>query len=223
MTFEDQRHARWRRALLESADGALPTSNCPRPERLWAASRGELSPEQVHSLLDHVAECALCSRALGLARQLGAQLEENLPIETGAASEARRSTWYLPAAAALAATLAIIAGVRWYQPRVPGGSEFREPAAYQPMSLIDEAEPLSRDHCLLRWSAGPEGTRYSVEVADEDFRVVAAARDLETEEFLVPAGALEGLPSGARLFWRVEAHMIIGTREKSVTYTHRLE
>ncbi|MFP5286809.1 MAG: zf-HC2 domain-containing protein, partial [Thermoanaerobaculia bacterium] len=42
-----------------------PTSqdcaSCPEPDRIWEAVRGELPPEEVRDIVDHVAVCASCA------------------------------------------------------------------------------------------------------------------------------------------------------------------
>lgn len=222
MRVDPQTIDQWRRALMEAADGAAPDKSCPTPERLWAASRGELPATELNGLLDHATECALCTRALALARQLGAQVENEVPSESGAAPVAGLRRWYLPTAATLAATLLVVAGVRWYQPETSPGAEFRELAGYRPASLIDDQDLLLREECLLRWSPGPQGTRYAVQVATQDLQIVAQAHALEEAEFRVAATALKGLPAETKLLWRVEARLPDGTRASSQTFVHEL-
>jgi hypothetical protein len=72
-------------------------------------------------------------------------------------------------------------------------------------SRIPDA-PLPRDHAVLQWTAVP-GATYSLSVTDEQGRALHNARNLRQAEFEVPAAAFAGLPTGARIVWRVGANL----------------
>jgi hypothetical protein len=76
---------------------------------------------------------------------------------------------------------------------------------------------------VLRWTAGPPGTRYSVRVTRPDLRIVSQADALDREEHVVPAEALEGLPAGTVLYWRVEVHLPDGSHTTSDMFSARVE
>ena len=89
-------------------------------------------------------------------------------------------------------------------------------------SLIPETEPLDRRAATLRWTAGPEGTRYRVTVSTEDFRVLATRDALTVNELTLDPDALSSLRSGDKVLWRVEAIEPAGRRRSSPTFVHRL-
>jgi hypothetical protein len=69
----------------------------------------------------------------------------------------------------------------------------------------------------LRWQA-PEGARFDVRVTTEDLRVLDTASGLTIPEHTVPAEMLEGLDSGAKVFWQVEATLPDGSTIQSGTF-----
>jgi hypothetical protein len=203
-----------RRAWAKAAERAAPRPDCPSPERIFDAVRGELGPAGASSLLEHVAGCASCAEDWRLAREVS----EALPAAEPALA---RRPWLggwaaLPAAAAvlLAAAAALL---------VPRVAPYREAAPLAIHSLLDEARPLQRSACLLRWSAGPAGTRYDVLVGTPDLTPLLSERGLPVSELRVPERALARLPAGARLLWRVEALLPDGARVASPTFVSRIE
>ena len=73
---------------------------------------------------------------------------------------------------------------------------YRQPGSEAIRSLLPENEPVSRADLRLRWSPGPEGTRYDVRVTTESLETVASARSLVEASFVVPESALSSLPAG---------------------------
>jgi hypothetical protein len=102
-------------------------------------------------------------------------------------------------------------------------TSYRDAAPGVIQSRIAEDSPLPRSACVLRWSAGPPGSRYSIHVTTPELETLARARGLETAEFPVPETALEALPQGARILWQVEAAYPDGTRVTSPTFVSRIE
>ena len=108
-------------------------------------------------------------------------------------------------------------------PTVPPAPTFRDDGKLSIATLVPEDVPLSRDAATLRWSAGPEGSLYDVEVADENLDVLHVRRDLTVNELTLPAASLDGLLTGAQVLWRVEIVLPDGRRVTSPTFIHRLE
>ena len=73
------------------------------------------------------------------------------------------------------------------------------------------------------WSAGPPGTRYSLWVATLELRELYAKPRLEVPEQVVPSSALEAVPAGAEIFWRVEAQLPDGSLLASPAFRTRVE
>jgi hypothetical protein len=126
---------------------------------------------------------------------------------------------------AAAAALVVVVGLMLRQGPIRDDQppQYRTGEEIAIQSLLPEEAPLPRSACLLRWSAGPEGSRYNVEVATADLEVIARARGLEREEFAVPANRLADLPPGAELLWRVEATLPDGRTITTPTFIARLE
>lgn len=216
---------KWRAALCFLADSWPPSSDCVDAEQFWAAAHGDPKPAQLRRLLDHASLCPSCSEAWRLARQLISQLEEaGEKFQQPRSFVFPRARVYWTAFAVAAAMVAIIAGVRFYQPQtMQPGAEFRDPSQQTILSLVDEQVLLSRTDCLLRWSPGPEGTLYSIQVATEDLTVIAQARSLERPEYVVAKTALEDLPAEATIIWQVKAQFLDGSSLRSKSFVNRIE
>ncbi|MFP2933952.1 hypothetical protein ACLESO_54285, partial [Pyxidicoccus sp. 3LG] len=91
------------------------------------------------------------------------------------------------------------------------------------VSQVPESAPLPRERCILRWSGGPEGTRWSLQLSSEDLSLVHRADSLTRGEYQVPAEVLAKLPAGTKLLWQVEARLPDGQIRRSATFVNRLE
>jgi hypothetical protein len=76
---------------------------------------------------------------------------------------------------------------------------------------------------VLRWTPGPEGTTYNLQVATERLEKISEARGLTAAEYLVPEAALRMVPAGARVLWRVETVLPDGSRAGSRTFRTRVQ
>ncbi len=202
-----------RREFASLGARAAPSADCPDPERIFIAVRGELDAAGVRALMDHTAGCGSCAEDWRLAREL----MESVPAAAPARGARRPVGWLaLPAAAAVVAALsAILLG--------PSHPRYRDGEVVLIRSLLDESRPLPRRSLVLRWTPGPKGSRYDVLVATSALAPLFSARSLEFAELVVPERNLAGLPSGARLLWRVEAMLPEGGRAASATFVARLE
>jgi hypothetical protein len=215
-----------RAAIRQDADRTRITDRCPPSETLWSAARGDLPPDALAPLLDHVSTCAACSEAWQLAvevtRDLGKEVESDAPP----LAPARRRWLRWSALAAAAAVLAIAAVVLpRYLARPPesSGEVYRTEATPAIRPLLSEGQPAAKDHLLLRWTPAGEGARYAVEIATEDLSVVDRGENLTTNEYLVPERALDRLPSGTRLVWQVQATMPNGRTTRSAAFIISLQ
>jgi hypothetical protein len=210
---------RLRRAFA-SLEGRAPGAGCPEPERLWSAARGELPADVVRPLVLHLVECSACAEAWRLAREVEPRPAQR-PVVVARPAPARPS-WTFWGTLAAGITVALAASVVLNrQPERTSG--FREGTRSDIRSLVPESVALARDRCVLRWSPGPEGTTYNVQVATERLEKISEARGSKSATYQVPAQALGSLPSGAKLLWRVEAVAPDGTRATSATFVSRLE
>jgi hypothetical protein len=211
----DLDRARFRRAWTSLAETAAPRSDCPDPDRLWSACRGERSPEETRALVDHTAVCPTCAESWRLARELSAVAPAPLRDVPVAAGRSRRAWWGGLGGLAAATAAVVLAAVSL---RGPGEVVYRDRPALTIRSLTREGRPVPRGLCVLRWTRGPAGTRYDVQVATEDLVAIARGRGLEVAWFQVPESALGALPAGSRLLWRVDATLPDGRRVASPTF-----
>jgi hypothetical protein len=214
---------RLRAAWRSAAEGARPRDDCPSAERLWAALRKELPAETRREVIEHLAGCPACSEAWRLAVEM---LPE--PVPEASAARSWLPDWVMaPRLVPLAAAAALVAaaGVGLLLTRGPGTREepgYREDRTPRIVSRVAEDEPLSRSDFRLRWSPGPEGTRYDVRLTTESLEPVAAASGLADPEWLVPESALAPVAPGARLLWQVELRLPGGGRRQSETFVAAL-
>lgn len=217
--FEPAEIERLRRSFASLTKEALPEDGCPAPERIWEAARGKLAPSLTRDLVDHTAACPACAEAWRLAAGAIDETGEER-IERARQTGPR---WSLIAAAAAALIVAVTLVTQLRRPSVQEDTAYRAPEEMAVRSLMQESEPLSRERCVLRWSKGPPGASYSIEVATEDLTILSTARGLRESEYQVPAPALERLPQRTKVLWRVEALLPDGSRIASATFVSMLE
>ena len=208
---------RLRELFLESLGEPTHDVGCPDAGRIWAAARGELPVAEAHPIVDHALGCASCGTALRLAREI--QAEAVLPI---APRKAWRAAHWAAVAAGIVVALLIPVGVYEWRAPGPAPAVYREPGS-EITPLVAEGATLPRGAFVLRWSPGPENTRYSIRVLRSDLSVVAQADGLESAEYSVSADALGEVAAGTVLYWRVEEHLPDGTHVASSTFSVRLE
>lgn len=218
MSPQDERHdgdERLRAAFQARRTQATPHESCPAAAELWSAVRGEGTLESRRALIDHTSACGACAEAWRLAMDVSRDL-----------ASARRP-WqrsFAPLAAAAALVLALGGGVWLYWvPRHVEAPVFRGGEGPIIRSLVPEDEALPRRDFRLRWSSGPDGSRYDVRVTTESLQVLAGGQRLAEPSFLVPENALAPLPKDSRILWRVEVALPDGERVASPTFVTRLE
>lgn len=191
---------------------ASPSAACPDAERIWRAVALESSAGERRSVIEHVAACALCAETWRLAAGFG---ERTAPQAT----TVRRRPVGLPQLALAAASIVAAVGLGWLAlHRWPGQETALRAPEPAIRSLLEDGAALPRDRFLLRWTAGPRGTIYDVEVATTDLKLLARGLALATPEYLVPQDALRDLVPGTSIAWRVEATYPDGRAVASVTH-----
>lgn len=213
---------RLREVFGGSPDSGSPTSECPGHEAIWKAAQGELEPDAAAAVVDHVAACAACAESWRMARAIA--------DEAGVERTAKVLPFHRrPVVRVLGAVAAfLLIGVFVVPPLLDRGTtspgdEFRVPETVELKSLIDESVALPRSESLLRWTGGPEGSLYTVEIADENLEILHRSAPIEASEYLVPADALAGLSPGAMTYWRIEAVLPDSTRVDSATFLLRVQ
>jgi hypothetical protein len=227
MNQDDPQLARLR-AAFAAPGPALETLSCPTPEELWSAVRGELAPQRMREVLDHVALCSACAEDWRLAAELNRQQAGEIAAVPGRVLDRRfgrfSQQWRpLAAAAALAAGLLIAVGV-WRTEVAPQTPIYREASHQTVRSLLPGGQALPRQEAVLRWSPVAGVASYDVRVSTEDvLQTVATAKGTTATELRIPASALANLPPGTKLLWQVEAIRTDGTHETSPTFTTQLQ
>jgi hypothetical protein len=204
------------RAATES-----PVSELPEEvrDRIWLAVSGELPPEARQELVDRLSHDAAAAEAWRIASDLWLGMH----AAQGQASAPRPAVrWNRPFLAAAAALLVMtVFGVTTLLNR-PGGDEFRAPRDYVVESRIAAEAALPRDAFRLRWTPGPDGSRYQVRVMSENLQLLAAAADLTVPELVVAPAALAALPAGAIVLWQIDVSLPSGERITSPTFVNRI-
>jgi len=214
-----------RSAWLALTDSTSAAQDCPDPERIWEALRGGLTPEQVRDIVRHTASCPACAEAWRLAHDMGAmQARQTSTDSRQAQADPQRQAFFwrlrpLAMAAGLAGLLFLAGAAVLLWPKQPAQDPiFRTTGQDSIRALISEKKPLPRSDCRLKWTPGPDGSRYTVRVTTEDFVQVDFAEGLEQAEYRVPPGSLAGLEPGTRLMWQVQIFFAEGGQEFSKTF-----
>ena len=224
MIQDNQELARWRSAFAAPAEAAPAPDDCPAPETVWAAVRGELPPHELREVLDHTARCEACAEDWRLAVEVDRQGAAKSETAPGKVIVGRFGQWRPAfAAAALAAGLLVAVGV-YREAIVPTQTPiYREGEGTQVRSLLPAGQALPRQGAVLRWTPLAGATSYDVSVSTEDLRQVASTQGQTATEYRLPAASLTGLPAGAKLLWQVDAVFPDGHRVTSPTFTTLLQ
>ena len=218
----------WDEARLREAFRALSESDAVGEGdvdtvKVWQAVAGELGPEERREVIERVALEPGYAEAWRLATELfeasgGARQNHPSPM---AGSPARRvSPLRSPYSWAAAAVILVgFLGVIVSRGLAPPEPVYRG-AVINPLQGTDERLP--RDDFRLRWEA-PEGARFDIRVTTEDLEILAAATDLSSPEYLVPAERLQGLARGARVLFQVDARLPDGSVVRSETFIAEVE
>lgn len=224
MTMKDDDLSRLQAAFTTPVPAAWSPGSCPEPDRIWEAVRGELPPEEVREIVDHVAVCASCAEdwRIAVAFEKESQAQQEAQEEKTAvvySFPARRlQPWMAAAAAALVLT---VSGVYVHQAQKPVVTAEYRGAETGIRSLAGEMRP--RQAFVLPWTPVEGAESYDLLVTTAELETVADPKGLTTTQYQVPASALADLSAGAQLHWRVTAVFPDGGRKQSPTFTTALE
>jgi hypothetical protein len=201
-------------------------------ERIWLAVSGVLPPEERREIVERMATDPGCAEVWRIASELWRASQAHAGRADAVAAPRLAARW-APSWLAAAAVLLLGTGfgiVTLLNP--PAGDEFRAPSAgrdasgrrgFAVKSLVPPDAALPRDAFQLRWTPGPQGSRYQVRVTTEDLRVLAIGADLTAPEFTVEPAAFSRLPGGVRVFWQVDVSLPNGERLTSSTFITRVK
>lgn len=216
MTIDDPEVVRLKERFASPPPGSGAGEACPDPDRIWRAAHGELAWSETEDLLAHTAACPACTVAWRMAREQA--------IAGGVAIGRRPAgnPWVRLAAAAV--VLVVLGGLVVRQSlRKVDESTFRATSPNAIVAATGDGVELARPDFHLRWTPGPSGTRYAIQVTDERLATIAEAAGLSTPEFQVPETALLRLPEGAKVLWQVKAVFPDGERVTSATFLVRVK
>ena len=203
---------------------------------------GTLEGDELREVEEHLRSCLVCRREVEGLRELRGEMQQAAPkpppgglerlmeeLEGGRGGAWRTRGprrlgfphWRPLAAAVMAATVVAAVGLgvwRPWSPEAPPPGQRAGDEARVLRSRVEAESALPREAFVLSWEAEPpwRDARFSVVVTTEDLTPVAEVHGLEETSHRVPAEALADLPSGARLFWRVEAVRPDGARREEV-------
>jgi hypothetical protein len=215
---EFESDARLRGAFATLAESPAPEVSDEVRERIWLAVSGELPADERRELIERMASDPASAEAWRVAHQLW--LASQGWVEPVIAPTPTRRWWSPRLAAAAALLIATTVGVVALLNRPPV-DEFRASTAYTVQSLV-AADALPRGEFRLRWTPGPEGSRYQIRVTTDELRVLATAADLADAELVVAPDALRSLPDGATVFWQVDVSLPTSERIASPTFAVRV-
>jgi hypothetical protein len=187
---------------------------CASPEEIWDAVSGRLGQVRVGELVDHTIRCGDCAQLWRLAREAHAAGEEPRPATV--VRPWRWVRWTGVGAAGLAAAAMLLLVAR--RPAV----ENPERGSPEARIVSTTARELPREAFLLRWAPVGPGARYHIEVVLADLTEIDRAAELQTPERQVPVAALERVPSGTDVLWRIEARLPDGETVSSAPFRTRI-
>ena len=191
-------------------------------DRVWQAVSGALPAAERRDLVERMAADPALAEAWRGAQELWRTAGQEVRLETRA-PQLWRTSWkptWLAAAAVL--IIGVAAGIV-YQRSAPRDDTFRDTGGYVIESLVQPETTLSRDAFRLRWTAGPQDSRYQVTVTTEDLRVLTTVPDLAVPELTLEGGLLSGVAPGARVLWQVTATLPGGENVASRTFVVRVQ
>lgn len=226
MTRNDDELTKLRRAFAEPEAPALQPAGCPEPDLIWEAVRGELPPEEVREIVDHVAVCSPCAEDWRIAKAFE---EESRTLETAETADAadiaeapsnvirpsfsRFRPWLAAAAAALVLTVAGIQ-LRPEKPVYRGDDG----------AVVTLATPsASRESFVLAWEPAAGAESYELLVSTPDLATVDHPTGLTATQHRVPESRLSSIPSGTRIRWLVTAVYPDGSKTPSPAAATTLE
>jgi hypothetical protein len=232
----------WLRAAFAQPDAAPHPDHCPSLSEIWEGVHGQLPPERLRDVVEHLATCPPCAEAWRLALLMERPTAaDQVPAEDAAAVHmthlANRPRWRLYgglAAAAAAALFAVVLGVHDFHYLRSGGAP---PVIAQRGGAVDQATAtrwlapsdgaaLKRSGAVLSWSGAIQTTYdLTVELEDESGGAkpisIVAQHGLTATGYALPERDLARVPAGAHLLAKLTAHLPDG-RSETISRNFRL-
>jgi Putative zinc-finger len=202
MTTNDEL-VRLRKAFAVSLGPAPEPEACPPSDRIWLAVRGELPPDELREILDHVATCHACAEdwriAMAFEEESRAGLVAAPPSTRSRSVVARFRPW-------LAAAAVILVSVVGFQLQGPKPNfRFGEVQTVEVESLLKDAS-IPRQHFVLSWKDVPEAASYNLTVSTfskDSMETLVQEEGVTATSYKVPESVLANLKPGAKVLWNV--------------------
>jgi hypothetical protein len=211
MTSEDEL-TRLRKEFAVSGPAPEPRA-CPPADRIWLAVRGELPPDELRELLDHVSACPACAEdwriAMAFEEESRATRADPVPLSPSRSRNFR--VWIVAAAMILAA----VVGLRLHQP-APEVHDRGDGTAVESLVAKDASRP--RDSFLLSWKPVPGATSYQLSVSTSGLTQLFQVETPLTS-YQVPETALKDVPAGAAVNWQVIPVLPDGSHPQEPSFT----
>ena len=219
MTTNDEL-ARLRAAFAAPGGQAPEPEACPPSDTIWLAVRGELPPDELRAIVDHIATCPACAEDWRIAKAFEEEAQVAAPaVPTTARPKTatlRQRAWMAVAATILVAVVGFqIRGTRPPE-RQP---DFRSGQGQIVEMLVPEGAALSRRDFILSWKGLPEAASYDLRVTDAQLNTLYEADGVTATTHTVPESAMAGLAPGTKLYWTVTPVSRDGAEMQSQTST----
>jgi hypothetical protein len=207
-----------RRAFQSLGDTSREEPSSADLDQVWRAVSGELPAVERRALVDRMAT----DPALAESWRVAQELYQDSPKPMGAVTPASFSTLsWMAAAAVLVVAVGVGVIVQFSRPAVE--DTFRDSQTYVVESLVPSDTPLPRTALRLRWTPGPEGSRYHVRVTTEDLKVLTTVSDLTAPELEVSGDLLSAMAPGSLVFWQVDVMLPEGRTVSSPTFAVKVQ
>jgi hypothetical protein len=216
---------RLRTAFYALGESARDDCTADELDRIWRAVSGELPPDERRDVVERVAASPACAEAWRVAHLLWTEAQGGAVAQEGSSPAPPTSrTWTAPSWLAAAAVLLIGVGVAVVsQVGRESGDTFRDSTRYGIESLVPAGTTLARDAFRLRWTPGPDGSRYDVRVTTEDLQVLESVSGLTAPELALDRELLTPVAAGGRVLWQVDVTLPSGVRVSSQTFIVRVQ
>ncbi|HEX3130740.1 MAG TPA: zf-HC2 domain-containing protein [Thermoanaerobaculia bacterium] len=186
-----------------SGTSAPEPEACPPSDTIWLAVRGELPPDDLREILDHIAACPACAEDWRIAMEFEGESRAVVPVPV----PPRPADWiskYRAWAVAATILLAVVGfQIRNRTPQPPPG--YRSGQEQMIETTLPENAPLSRRSFTLTWRGIPEAASYNLTltVVTDDMKPIHDATGLTSTTYTVPESAFAGVASGTKILWNV--------------------
>ena len=206
----------------KEAKGAPEREACPPSDRIWLAVRGELPPDELREIVDHIATCPACAEdwriAMVFEEESRAAPAPPIPVRSRSATS-RHRVWIALAASIL---VAVVGFQIIPKPEVPEQEERYRGEEIGIHSLI-EGQSLPREAFILRWTPMDGAEAYNLEVQTAYLDPLFRAEGLTTTFCQVPPDKLARLQSGDKVHWKVTPVVRGGDLPQFQTFTTLLQ